>query len=226
MELRTITIGAREGDLGRGAQAAHALRQQLGEAGYVVQTLRCTPTMNGFNSCADLVSVATGIEDRALDDGFDYATLGIVPRDRLGQLADAMAATQAVFASVSLTANGQVDDAVVQLMAQMTHDLARKVPGGVGNLRVAALAMVPAGSPFFPASWHDGSAPWLAIGPEAAALAWQVTRPLADVPLDHPPGAGGGGLGGVGSRDCGARCPLARHCATDLCPVWYQLCRL
>ena len=40
MELRTITIGAREGDLGRGAQAAHALRQQLGDAGYVVQTLR------------------------------------------------------------------------------------------------------------------------------------------------------------------------------------------
>lgn len=186
MELRTITIGAREGDLGRGAQAAHALRKQLGDAGYVVQTLRCTPTMNGFNSCADLVSVATGIEARALDDGFDYATLGIVPRDRLGQLADAMAATQAVFASVSLTANELVDDAVVQMMAQMTHDLARKVPGGVGNLRVAALAMVPAGSPFFPASWHDGGASWLAIGPEAAALAWQVTRPLVDIPLDHP----------------------------------------
>jgi hypothetical protein len=55
----------------------------------------------------------------------------------------------------------------------------------VGNLRVAALAQVPAGSPFFPASWHDGGAPWLAIGPEAAALAWQATRPLADVPLGH-----------------------------------------
>jgi hypothetical protein len=74
----------------------------------------------------------------------------------------------------------------IQQMAQVTHDLARKVPDGVGNLRVAALAMVPAGSPFFPAAWHNGGAPWLAIGPEAAALAWQATRPLVDIPVDHP----------------------------------------
>jgi uncharacterized protein (UPF0210 family) len=186
MELRTITIGAREGDLARGAQAAHALRTRLAEAGYVVQTLRCAPTVSGFNSCADLKSVAQGIEERAVDLGFDYATLGVVQRDRLNQLADAMAATQALFASVSLTHNGQVDEATIQQMAQMTHDLARKVPGGVGNLRVAALAMVPAGSPFFPAAWHDGGAPWLAIGPEAAALAYKVTRPLVDVAADHP----------------------------------------
>ena len=35
---------------------------------------------------------------------------------------------------------------MIQQMAQMTHDLAKKVPDGVGNLRVAALAMVPARS--------------------------------------------------------------------------------
>jgi uncharacterized protein (UPF0210 family) len=133
-----------------------------------------------------LVSVAQGIEERAVDLGFDYATLGVVQRDRLNQLADAMAATQALFASVSLTHNGQIDEPTVQQMAQMTHDLAQKVPGGVGNLRVAALAMVPAGSPFFPAAWHDGGAPWLAIGPESAALAYHVTRPLIDIAVDHP----------------------------------------
>ncbi|MFM7678788.1 MAG: DUF711 family protein, partial [Roseiflexaceae bacterium] len=186
MELRTITLGAREGDVARGARAAQALRTRLHEAGYVVQTLRCAPTMNGTNSCADLASVAQGIESMAIDAGFDYATLGVVVRDRLEQLADAMAATQAVFASVSITSNDAIDELVIQQMAQMTHDLARKVPDGVGNLRVAALAMVPSGSPFFPAAWHDGGAPWLAIGPEAAALAWQVTRPLADIPLTHP----------------------------------------
>ncbi len=186
MELRTITLGAREGDVARGARAAHTLRTRLYDAGYVVQTLRCAPTMNGTNSCADLVSVAHGIEDMALDAGFDYATLGVVARDRLDQLADAMAATQALFASVSITTNDAIDEPVIQQMAQMTHDLAQKVPDGVGNLRVAALAMVPAGSPFFPAAWHDGGAPWLAIGPEAAALAWQSTRPLVDIPANHP----------------------------------------
>jgi uncharacterized protein (UPF0210 family) len=186
MELRTITVGAREGDWQRAAQAAQDLRTVCAEAGIVVQTLRAAPTVSGFNSCADVVSVARAIEERALDLGFDYATLGVVPRDRLPQLPDAMAATQAVFASVNITHNGAVDDSAVAQMAEMTHQLARDVPGGVGNLRVAALAMVPAGSPFFPAAWHDGGAPWLAIGPEAAALAWQATQPLADVPHDAP----------------------------------------
>ncbi len=185
MELRTITVGTREKDWQRAADAAAALRTQLAREGIVVQTLRATPTVDGFNSCADLVSVACGLEERALDLGFDYVTLGVVQRERLDQLADAMAATQALFASVSLTAHDAVDEGAIQQMARMTHDLARIVPGGVGNLRVAALAQVPAGSPFFPASWHDGGAPWLAIGPEAAALAWQATRPLADVPLGH-----------------------------------------
>jgi hypothetical protein len=54
------------------------LRTRLHDAGYVVQTLRCAPTMNGTNSCADLVSVAHGVETMALDAGFDYATLGVV----------------------------------------------------------------------------------------------------------------------------------------------------
>lgn len=186
MELRTITVGAREGDWQRAATAAHDVREALVAEGMVVQTLRAAPSIRGFNSCADLVSVARGIEERAIDLGFDYATLGIVPRERLHQLADAMAATQALFASVQLTPNGQIDEATIGQMAVMTHQLARDVPGGVGNLRVAALAMVPAGSPFFPAAWHDGQAPWLAIGPEAAALAWQATRPLAEVAVDAP----------------------------------------
>ena len=186
MELRTITVGMREKDWERAATAAQVVRTRLAEAGVVVQTLRATPTVDGFNSCADLVSVAQGLEDRALDLGFDYVTLGVVQRDRLGQLADAMAATQALFASVSITALDAPDELAIQQMAQMTHDLARTVPGGVGNLRVAALAQVPAGSPFFPASWHDGGAPWLAIGPEAAALAWNATRELATIPVQHP----------------------------------------
>jgi uncharacterized protein (UPF0210 family) len=140
----------------------------------------------GFNSCADLASVARGLEERAIELGYDYVTLGIVQPDRLQQLPAALAATQAVFASVAITHAGAVDERAIAQMAVMTHTLAREVPGGVGNLRVAAVAAVPAGSPFFPASWHDGGAPWLAIGPEAAALAWQATRGVAELPLDHP----------------------------------------
>jgi uncharacterized protein (UPF0210 family) len=42
-------------------------------------------------------------------------------------------------------------------------------------MRFAALAGVAPGSPFLPAAYHDGVAPWIAVGPEAAALAVQAT---------------------------------------------------
>jgi uncharacterized protein (UPF0210 family) len=44
-------------------------------------------------------------------------------------------------------------------------------PDGLGNNRFAALANVPAGSPFFPAAYHDGGSPVVSIGVEAAELA-------------------------------------------------------
>jgi hypothetical protein len=50
-------------------------------------------------------------------------------------------------------------------------------PDGFTNLRFAALANVPAGAPFFPAAYHDGGEPAMAIATEAADLA---VRALSD----------------------------------------------
>jgi hypothetical protein len=44
-------------------------------------------------------------------------------------------------------------------------------PDGFSNLRIAALANVPPGSPFFPAAYHGGGAPAFALACEAADLA-------------------------------------------------------
>jgi uncharacterized protein (UPF0210 family) len=44
-------------------------------------------------------------------------------------------------------------------------------PDGFGNLRFAALANVPAGSPFFPAAYHDKGPDGFALATEAADLA-------------------------------------------------------
>src|SRR5262249_3873762 len=41
---------------------------------------------------------------------------------------------------------------------------------GVANFRFAAAANIPAGTPFFPVSWHDGAVDTLAVGVESAGL--------------------------------------------------------
>jgi uncharacterized protein (UPF0210 family) len=53
--------------------------------------------------------------------------------------------------------------------AEITHALATATPGGVANFRHAAAANIPAGTPFFPAGYHEGEAS-LAIGVESAGL--------------------------------------------------------
>ncbi len=177
MQVRTITVGAREEDLSRATRAALYARQQLEATGYRVQTLRLALTTAGFNQCADFVTVAQGIEQQALDAGFDYVAFGPVEGERLLALPAAIAATQTVFAAGHISRpNGSPDPAAIKAVAQAIVAIGAQTALGFGNLRFAALAHVGPGSPFFPAAYHDGGPPWLAIGPEAAALAVDITN--------------------------------------------------
>ncbi|MBK9711798.1 MAG: DUF711 family protein [Kouleothrix sp.] len=181
MEIRTITAGAREEDLGRAARAAQLARARLEAAGYTVQTLRVALATSGFNSCGDFATIARAAEQQALDAGFDYVSIGPVEGDRLAALPDAIAATQALFASAQIAApDGAVRPENIRAAASAIAAIGAGTPDGFGNLRFAASACVAAGSPFFPAAYHDGGAPWVAVGPEAAALAVEATQPLAD----------------------------------------------
>lgn len=180
MRIRTITVGACEADVPRAARAARAARQRLEDAGYTVQTLRLALDTTGTNRCADLTTTLRSIEALAIDAGFDYVSIGRVANDRLPLLAEALAATDTVFASARIAGHdGQLDPAAITATAQLMTTLAATTPGGFGNLRFAALACVAPGSPFFPASYHSGGEPWLAIGPEAAALAVEAAQEAA-----------------------------------------------
>jgi uncharacterized protein (UPF0210 family) len=185
MEIRTITAGAREDDLERAAKAAQLARARLADAGYTVQTLRLALAATGFNSCGDFATIARGVEQRALDAGFDYVSLGPVEGERLAALPEAIAATETVFASAPIALAGEVRPEVIHAAAAAIAAIGAGTPDGFGNLRFAASACVGPGSPFFPAAYHDGGAPWVAVGPEAAALAVEATttddrRPTTD----------------------------------------------
>jgi uncharacterized protein (UPF0210 family) len=181
MNIRTITVGARESDVPRAARAAHMARKQLESAGYVVQTTRLALTTSGFNECADFATVAQGAEALALEAGFDYVSLGRVEPERLASVPEALAATENVFVSARIAGrDGGLDPAAISGAAAVIRALAQHTPQGFGNLRFAAAACVAPGSPFFPASYHSAGEPWLAIGPEAAALAVAATQPSAE----------------------------------------------
>jgi uncharacterized protein (UPF0210 family) len=177
MEIRTITAGAREDEIGRAARAALLARERLEAAGYVVQSLRLALATGGSNRCADFATVAQGAEQQAIDAGFDCVSLGRLDIERLSQLAEGMAATQALFASARISGrDGLPDHAAIQAAAKAMVAIGAATRYGTGNLRFAALACVAPGSPFFPASFYHGDAPWVAVGPEAAALAVEATK--------------------------------------------------
>jgi uncharacterized protein (UPF0210 family) len=177
MDIRTITAGAREADIERAARGARAARERLQAAGYVVQTLRLALSLSGSNRCADFATVAQGAEQQALDAGFDCVSIGQVDLERLAQLHEGIAATQALFASARVAGpDGRADHAAIRAAAQAIVAIGAATAGGFGNMRFAASACVTPGSPFFPAAYHGGDAPWIAVGPEAAALAMQAAE--------------------------------------------------
>lgn len=177
MEIRTITAGAREEDLARAATVAQAARERLAAAGYAVQTLRVALATSGSNRCGDFATIAQAAEEQALAAGFDYLAIGQLDDERLAALPEAIVATSGLFASAPITdAEGCPRPATIRLAAEAIVRIGARTEHGFGNLRFAASAYVAPGSPFFPAAYHAGGAPWLAVGPEAAALAVEATN--------------------------------------------------
>jgi uncharacterized protein len=184
MNIRTITVGAREEDITAAANAAHAARKRLDEAGYRVQTVRLALSTAGSNRCADFAAVARGAEQLAIDYGFDVVSLGRIDRERLPALPEALATTELVAANARIAGrNGVTDLAMLQRVAEIIPQIASSTPNGFGNMRFAAVACMAPGHPFFPAAHHDGGGPWLAIGLEAATLANQA---IQEIGIDYP----------------------------------------
>jgi uncharacterized protein (UPF0210 family) len=79
------------------------------------------------------------------------------------------------------TAGGGVSLDAVRLCAEVIARAAPLSPDGFANLRFAALANVPPGSPFFPAAYHGSGAPIFALALQAADLAVMAFSRAASV---------------------------------------------
>jgi hypothetical protein len=172
-----------------GARFLSAARPAFVNAGYEVQTARlATVPFPYFTAGLDLpaiVDLVHSLEKAALEQGFEYLSLGPALPDAPASypiLPDLLAATQAAFFSGMLTTSGGgVSLPAVHLCAEIIQRAAPLSPDGFANLRFAALANVPAGSSFFPAAYHSGGPPGFALALQAADLAVEAFSAAASL---------------------------------------------
>jgi uncharacterized protein (UPF0210 family) len=183
MKIRAITIfvspsrAAR--DLAPAARLGEEARRAFSAAGFTVQTVRLATSPFFAWADGDPVAAAARLEAEAAAAGFDYLSLGAANPSDLGQyalIAPILAATQNVFLTGHLTDARGVSLPACRASAAVIRDAAAISPDGFGNLRFAALANVPAYTPFFPAAHAAPAAPGVpalafALAMEAADLA-------------------------------------------------------
>jgi uncharacterized protein len=157
-----------------------AARAAFEASGYEVQTARlATPPFPTWLP-EDLASQAVRLEKLSLDLGFEFLSLGpALPQwpDSYGAIPAALAATQNTFFSGMMTDEGKaISLKSLKACAHVIHSAATISADGFANLRFCAMANVPPGTPFFPASYHDGEACAFALAIECADLAVEANR--------------------------------------------------
>jgi uncharacterized protein (UPF0210 family) len=153
-------------------------------AGYEVQTTRLATIPFPLLLGSDDFSRATPRLAESLSKllpqlGVAYASLGPALTEFPASYAvipEAIAASENIFFGGVMADHSSIHLAALRACAEVIVKCAPLDPNGFANLRFAALANVPAGSPFFPAAYHAGDAPSFAIATEAADLAVEAFR--------------------------------------------------
>jgi uncharacterized protein len=195
--IRTVTLGiAQEHPLRREhiERAALILRragERYAEAGYEVQTLRIS-TRPLFDDLPDwsttaLLAYAQDLQHMLDDVEIAFCSLGPAqaalpdfPLERIDIIADLLAATSALNATVqiALPEVGMREEAAL-LAARVIQRLAHETEEGFGNFRFAMLACVPPGCPFFPAAYHAGPDS-LSLGLQGAGVVARAVQAWSD----------------------------------------------
>jgi len=183
--IRSITAGAPLEDLDdlatldAAADVLETAKSRFEALGYEVQTLRiATPaawTLGNGRARSGSVSALAALERHA---GERAVLLGIGPLAALGAgraettafARDLARATDHLCFSLPVAEPDTAPDPVnIAIAGEIAAALAQDSPGGEAAFRFAAAACCPAGTPFFPAAWHEGDAA-VSIGIEAPFL--------------------------------------------------------
>ncbi|HLE73883.1 MAG TPA: DUF711 family protein [Anaerolineales bacterium] len=185
MKIRSLTVffapryPPRASQLAPLGSFAAAAKAAFEAAGYEVQTLRLatTPFPRWVKPLTQsrAVEAAVALEALATEAGFGYVSLGPALPEILESYSfvpDMLAATENAFLSgVIAEKKAGIHMQALTACADIIQKAALLEADGFANLRFAALANVPAGSPFLPAAYHAGGPSAFAIGTQAADLA-------------------------------------------------------
>ncbi len=185
MKIRSITYFCQPGwpldekIVGKAGKFLTRAKAAYEAGGFEVQTLRLATVpfarILGKKNMDLLPPMAEELETYIQQSGISYASLGPAlpeyPRS-YELIPDALAATENIFFSGLMAdqADGIVYPAV-QACARVIQKASSITPDGFTNVRFAALANVPPGSPFFPAAYSSKRKPSFAIATESADLA-------------------------------------------------------
>lgn len=157
-------------------------RSAIEAAGYEVQTTRLAtipfPLLLGERKVHETPRLAEKMSRSIQETGIAYAALGPalpeIPQS-YDVIPDAIAASEGIFFSgIMADSRNRISLKAIQACAKVMVRNSGILPDGFANLRFAALANVAPGTPFFPASYHEGTQPAFAIATEAADLAVQA----------------------------------------------------
>ena len=197
MKLRSITCfihsPLEKGAVEAAGAFAAAARQAYESSGFAVQTVRLATSPFAAwlpaSASASALRLVRELEAAAGASGFEYLSLGpALPGDlpAFDLIPEILAATQSVFLTGLMTLDGGgVSLPAVRGCAEIIARVSGLSPDGFTNLRFAALANVPAGTPFFPAAYHSGALPAFALATEAADLAVEAFRSGDGASLDQ-----------------------------------------
>jgi uncharacterized protein (UPF0210 family) len=129
---------------------------------------------------AERPDLARQLEAECFVHGIDYAAIGPALPEELEAfevIPSILGATENIFTSglYADQASG-LSLRAARYCAAAIRKISEITPDGFANLRFAALVNVPAGVPFFPAAYHRGGPPAMAIATEAADLPVSVIR--------------------------------------------------
>ncbi len=159
-----------------------AAKSLFEKGGYEVQTIRITtqpfPEYIRGLSEAQALQLFTAMDDLRAKESF-YLNIGpllIAKQEDISQISllSKILASTRINASLPVTGADGVDWRAVRAAAEVIKYVEDHSPNGVGNFDFAAVAMVPPGIPFNPASSHNGSGHEFSIGWEAGAFVADV----------------------------------------------------
>lgn len=185
MNIRSVTCfvnadqpATQTGTIRAAGELAQQCSAALESVGLPVQTMRLA-TQPLSHLSEDPLQLAPDLWALCADAGFEYLSLGSVlacaPDSDLSLLEvipDLIRASEQIFTSVLVARREQgIHLQAIRRVARIVREIAHSTDLGFGNLRLAMLANVGPHAPFFPAAYHDGGRPALAIATESANLA-------------------------------------------------------